>query len=287
MKFNQITKISRGQDGAVWGSYLFRFQMDGSCHVYDLENLKPVAPGCYQPAIGMFDLDGSDRIVPHCNSVSFGTEFFEEGDEFPLLYCNIYNNYAKQADSRKGMCCVYRILREGDRFWSSLVQIIRLSFVEDPALWCSADRNDVRPYGNFIVDRDNGDLWVFNMIDDVKSVRYFRFPLPEAREGVMDPSLRVPVLTLTPSRIRDRFDCPYQNYIQGACCHKGVIYSLEGLANDPEAHAMALIGLNEKKQLFSRNFFAYGLTVEPELIDFMGDTCYYADNFGNLYTIDI
>ena len=30
----------------------------------------------------------------------------------------------------------------------------------------------------------------------------------------------------------------------------------------------------------------HGLTIEPELIDFAGNTCWYCDNKGNLYTIE-
>ena len=100
MEVRRLTKIARGQDGAVWGSYLFRFQMDGSCHVYDLEDLKPTAPGGYQRALCCMDLDKTDRIVPHANSVFFGTGFYDPMDEFPLLYVNIYNNYDAFSDRR-------------------------------------------------------------------------------------------------------------------------------------------------------------------------------------------
>jgi hypothetical protein len=34
------------------------------------------------------------------------------------------------------------------------------------------------------------------------------------------------------------------------------------------------------------HFEDYGLSIEPELIDFVGDTCYYCDHSGNVYTID-
>lgn len=286
MQMNWLTKIARGQDGAIYNGYLFRFQLDGSCHVYDLENLKPTAACCYQKALCVFDLDKTDGIVPHSNSVCFGTEYYVAGDEFPLLYSNVYNNYACQEDQRKGMCCVYRVHREGNRFWTTLVQVIRISFTEDTAYWCSPDRSDARPYGNFVVDQNSNSLLVLNMIDRLKIIRYFDFDLPRARDGVMDTLLGVPVVTLTQAHIRDQFDCPYQNYIQGVCCHNGVIYSLEGLAKCPEAHAVALISVEQKKELHRASFFEQGLTVEPELIDFKGDICYYADNFGNLYTLE-
>lgn len=287
MKFERITKISRGQDGAIWGQYLFRFQLDGTCHVYDLEHLKPVAPGGYQPALSIFDLDRIELLAPHCNSVFFGSEFFDPEDEFPLLYSNVYNSYAKQPDQHKGMCCVYRVQRDDNRFYTTLVQVIRISFTEKMGLWCSQDHKDVRPYGNFVVDRDKHCLYAFTMIDDVQATRYFAFDLPKVVDGIIDEQLGVQVVTLTPADILEQFDCPYQNYIQGACCHKGTIYSLEGLAEYPQQHALAVVSIDEKRQQ-SKVFFAeYGLTIEPELVDFMNDTCYIADNFGNLFVASI
>lgn len=286
MRIEKITKISRGQDGAIWGKYLFRFQLDGSCHVYDLDGLQPVLEGGYQLALCAFDLDKTHLIVPHCNSVFFGSEYFAPEDEFPLLYSNVYNNYATQEHKRKGMCCVYRLQREENRFYTTLVQVIGIAFTEDTDLWCSEDHSDVRPYGNFVIDRDSGIYYGFTMVDQPHVTRFFALRLPKVTEGTMDETLGVPVVMLKPEDILEQFDCPYQQFIQGACCHKGVIYSLEGLAKAPQEHALTLFSAKEKRQLSKHFLEPYGLTVEPEMIDFMGDTCYFADNFGNLYTIE-
>ena len=90
-------------------------------------------------------------LVPHSNSVVFGNEYYDEQDEFPLLYTNIYNNYAKNDDKLEGVCLVYRIERNEREFTSTLVQIIQIGFVDDENLWTSAgEKEDVRPYGNFV-----------------------------------------------------------------------------------------------------------------------------------------
>ena len=94
MKMNKIGKIAGGQDGAIWGDLLFRFQNHGGCYVYDLNNLEELA---------RFRLDGTDAWMPHSNAVMFGSEYFAEGDEFPLLYTNVYNTYAKEEDRREGV----------------------------------------------------------------------------------------------------------------------------------------------------------------------------------------
>ena len=103
--------------------------------------------------IAKFKLDRSDEIAPHSNAVSFGCEFFEEGDEYPLLYTNIYNNYANREDKMIGVCLVYRIRRCENVFTSTLLQMIEIGFCEDAELWrASAESHGKRPYGNFLVD---------------------------------------------------------------------------------------------------------------------------------------
>ena len=108
MQIKKLSTIVGGQDGAIYKNYLFRFSSKGGCTVYDLTKIE----GNMTP-IAEFKLDRVDFIVPHSNSVIFGNEFFAEGDEFPLLYSNVYNNYAKTEDKRVGICCVYRLVREG------------------------------------------------------------------------------------------------------------------------------------------------------------------------------
>ena len=75
---------------------------------------------------------------------------------------------------------------------------------------------------------------------------------------------------------------------QGACCHKGKIYSTEGFG----VHAKAPSGLRIIN-LLTHTQEAYivlteqGLEVEAEMIDFHGDTCIYGDNRGNLFALDL
>ena len=92
MNITQIGNITDGQDGAVFNSLLFRFKTNGLCYVYDLKNLTIEQKS---PIVSIFTLDKADKIVPHSNSVVFSNQYYTDGDEFPLLYSNIYNNYAK------------------------------------------------------------------------------------------------------------------------------------------------------------------------------------------------
>jgi hypothetical protein len=96
--YKELGRIPAGQDGAIYGNYIFRFESDGTCKVVTLDKLEVIAS---------FTLDRIDQIKPHSNAVCFSNVKYDEADEFPLLYSNVYNNYASdKTDRREGMCCV-------------------------------------------------------------------------------------------------------------------------------------------------------------------------------------
>ena len=279
MQIKHLSTIHGGQDGAIWGDYLFRFRSSGLGAVYKLPEFVEIAS---------FTLDRANRIAPHSNAVVFGTEYYDPADEFPLLYSNIYNNYAKAEDALTGMCCVYRLQRSENTFTSTLVQLIQIGFTEDTTLWRSSDgAKDVRPYGNFVIDREKNEYWAMSMQDTDNVSRYFAFDLPKLTDGVVDETFGVQKVTLHPGDIKKQFDCPYHHYFQGACFHDGKIYSLEGFGlGAKNVAAIRIIDTVAEKQILHEEFFDYGLTVEPELIDFCGDICYYSDSHGNLFILE-
>lgn len=287
MNFKKIGRIVKGQDGAIWDHYLFRFKISGACFVYDLNDLHEKEDGELQE-FATFRLDKSDILAPHSNAVMFGNEYYDPTDTYPLLYCNVYNNYKKAEDRREGLCCVYRLQQNGTAFTATLVQLIQIGFVNDHALWLSErEDGDARPYGNFTIDREKGIYYAFTMRDSYHTTRYFSFSLPRCRDGEMDNMYGVRKVTLTPADILDYFDCDYHHFVQGACTHNGEIYSLEGFTenvNNPAA--FRLISPAEKAQKQCVMLADHNVDVEPELIDFRGDICYFADCYGNLYNIE-
>ncbi len=286
MKIRQVAKINRGQDGAIYGTELFRFNTKGHCAVYYLPDIKDGEINELNP-IAEFTLDRTESIMPHCNAVCFGAEFYEDGDEYPLLYSNIYNNYKGQEDERIGVCCVYRIQRKGNEFSSTLVQLIKIGFCEDPMYWkVSTEKHGVRPYGNFVVDRENRSYYAFVMKNEELGTKYFRFDLPLVRDGVMDPEFNVKKVVLGVEDIRESFDLEYHRYIQGAAFRGGKIYSTEGFSgNKVNCPAIRVIDCEQKTGTYV-NIMDMGFQEEPEFIDFYGDTCFYSDAHGNLYTIE-
>ncbi len=286
MKFNYIGNIKKGQDGAIWDKYLFRFEGDGTCFVYNIDGIENNVQDTI-PEYSTFMLDKAQILAPHSNSVTFSNKYYDSNDEFPLLYTNIYNNYAACEDRLVGVCCVYRITRDGNKFSSKLVQMIRIGFTEDSSLWCSMDNLDVRPYGNFAVDRDNDKLYAFTMRDSENSTRYFSFDLPKIEDGVIDEKYGVKLLVLFKEDIKEYFDCEYHRFLQGACVHNGLVYSVEGFSGgsvNPPVLRIADFKNHALKQTVSLE--EYGLISEPEFIDFRNGICFYSDNKGKLYTID-
>ncbi len=289
MEIKQIAKIVGGQDGAIYGSELFRFNANGSCSVYDLKDLKDLCEPklCEWKAKCDFKLDCIDKIVPHSNAVCFGSEFFKEGDEYPLLYSNIYNNYANADDKRIGVCLVYRIQRIGNEFKSTLVQMIEIGFCEDSKLWKAyEDKHGVRPYGNFVVDKDSKSYWAFVMRNEDLGSRYFRFDLPSVHDGEEDEELKVKKVVLHSRNIREYFDGTYHRYMQGAILLNGKIYSTEGFRGDEvNRPAVRVVDLATKKEEYY-DITKLGFIDEPEFIDFYDGKCLYSDISGNLYTIE-
>lgn len=286
IKINILTKICGGQDGAIFGSELFRFDTKGNCTVYDLSSVNGVAGTPSQ--IARFKLDRANEIVPHSNSVCFGSEFYAEGDDYPLLYSNIYNNYAKCEDKLMGVTCVYRIRREEDKFISDLVQLIEIGFCEDTELWrVSKEKHGERPYGNFLVDRDSGVFCAYVMRDEGLGTRYFKFSTPSVHCGENHPVFNVKTVTLTPSDIMEKFDCEFHRFIQGGTIYKGVLYSTEGFGGDRiNRPAIRTVDLKTHKETYI-DLTEYGITEEPEFIDFYNGTCYYSDAHGNFYSVEL
>lgn len=286
MKYKQIATCKSGQDGAIFGSLLFRFDAKGVGLVYDLSAIdeNAAAPTELSP-VSTFVLDRAEKIVPHSNAVTFGKDYFDEADEFPLLYSNIYNNCAKAEDPLIGTCCVYRLRRTEDGFATTLVQLISIGFTDDRTLWRSAGEvADIRPYGNFVVDPENAVYHAFVMRDKDHTTRYFTFDLPSVTAGETDARFGVPHVRLGAEEIRDAFDVPYHNFIQGACVHRGLIYSVEGF-HEKIRPALRVIDPHSREQLFFADLFEEGMTLEPECIDFYGEDCLYSDAHGNIFRI--
>lgn len=285
MEILKIAKIAGGQDGAVYGKELFRLDHGGRGVVYHVPTLPQ--DGSEATPVATLRLFCDAGLVPHSNAVFFGKEKYEEGDPYPLLYTNIYNNDAGKPEPHLGMLCAYRLFLEGGEVVGRLVQVIRVGFCEDPTLWrASRAGHGVRPYGNFILDPDAGRLYAFTMRNEALGTRFFAFPMPPTRAGVPSAIAGVREVVLLPGDILARFDMPFYRFVQGACVHRGQIYSTEGFTNDEKNRpAIRVIDPATATERYI-DLLSLGIKEEPEMIDFSDGVCYYSDLYGTLYTVD-
>ena len=285
MQIQKIGKISGGQDGAIYNKLLFRFDHEGNGAVFALKGVKTGEEEI--PPIATFALDKREILTPHANAVFFGTQFYKEGDEFPLLYVNVYNNYANSEDPLHGVCLVYRLEREGEGFKTALLQMIAIGFTENSALWrASPEAHGPRPFGNFLIDRKTNAYYAYVMRNEALGTRYFKFAIPSPDAGTPDPRFGVKRVVLTEEDILDSFDCPYHFYIQGGIAYEGRIYSTEGFACSEENRpAIRVVDLQKRAQTELFDLMEMGYDEEPEMIDFSDGVCYYSDGSGNLYSV--
>ncbi len=111
------------QGGDCWGDYFFQFVSHNFIvRVYDLSTKTLVQTVTIGNSQGGF--------VPncHCNTVCFGTEFYDVEDTFPLIY--VSTGYASGGYTG---ALVYRITQHNGIFFITLVQTIR--FPVDKSSW--------------------------------------------------------------------------------------------------------------------------------------------------------
>lgn len=233
-----------GQDGACYGNNYITFNNSGYYMMYTMNGdlLKSSTA-----------LDQVATYAPHANAVCFGTEKYDEGDTYPLLYVNAYNT----AGLPQGACYVYRLL---NNMTTSLQQQILINFTGDP-IW-AGDGHSVRPYGNFIVDTDNNKLYVYVMIDSLNVTRFFKFDLPELSDGA--------IVRLEKTDILEYFDIPWMYYMQGACYFNGKIYASCGFTSaDCKLYAVDLTNKNVTSVVPLGGFIG-----EPETVFVYNDELY-------------
>ncbi len=281
MTFTKLFDIGSEQDGAIYGGYVFRATGKGLCSVLSFENGEKLSE---------FYFGDKDFIYPHSNAVFFGSERYAEDDEFPLLYSNVYNTYAKCEDRKEGVLCAYRIRHSGNDFQADLVQLIAVDFVNDTSLWKSPNVKDTRPYGNFVFDKENDVLYAFVMRDEIHKTAFFSFRMPKIKDGQPIGYKEVGEVRLRREDILDSFECDYVDYMQGATFHGGYIYSVEGFdAVASEAKpSIKIFDVNKKALSFSAPFAEYGLPKEPEFIEFYNGKIYYSPHTdkGELYLVE-
>lgn len=250
---------AKGQDAAEYNNNVVSFDSNSKMKIQNYVDNSVVCNN--------IDIDKSNIIKPHCNSVSFGG-FYSEDDEYPLIYLNAYNSL----ELPLGTCYVHRIFSDNNNYSTDLIQTINIDFIDDE-IWTNG--NDTRPYGNFLVDKENNRLIVYTLKDSENITRFFVFELPLfTKENII----------LTKDDIIDSFDLCYIPFVQGNCFYKNKIIVLSGYGTDIHPGQIYIIDIRIKSVLFAIDLNSIGICIEPEFVFVANKSLFFGQS--QLYKFD-
>ena len=233
------------QSGVIAGDqYLFVIGSAGSVRPYDITT----SPWT---KLTDFDLGDLSTLAPHCNSAFFGLEKYDNGDDYPILFVNAYNAPGLPLGTLYGYRVVKTTVNDAPVFTATLVQTITVGFT-DNAIW--TDGNDIRPYGNFVLDTDNNVLYAYTLRDADQVTRFFGFNMPALSGGDK---------TFTTANIITQFDVPYFPVIQDNAYINGMVFIGSGLANAGHIRVVSLLSQSYTNDIYNPTF---GDNKEPELV---------------------
>ena len=253
LHMTETHEVTRSYQGAAaYGKYFFQFSdhME-NVGVYDLETKSLLS-------VAKFEMNE----LYHCNNANFGKYYWQEGDEFPLLYVSMENIDAHCA-------LVLRVERAGNDFTFTKVQTVVYPDPKESSVY----------YPNCVIDVDNGYMYVMGYKTysykkaEGNDIRVWRFALPEANENTETVVLKVEDAQKT-------FELESITATQGAVATGGKIYQVYGYNNwlyfrviDPEQGAFtANVRLIKHK---FRN--------EPESLTYYNGAFYCGDVKGNIF----
>ncbi len=230
----EIIKSANVQGGDCWGDYFFQFGTNNTrIRVYDLA-LKTYVQNVYIP-------NDQKGFVPncHCNTVAFGTEYYDTEDLFPLIYVST----GFGVDGYTG-ALVYRITKDyRGSFSASLVQTIK--FPNMTTSW-----TEFIPAGDYAYLCYSGERTVYKV------------EMPKLKQGnlvFIDPSDALEVYQFPP---RPTWLGSSRN--QDNLFRDGKIIFITGVSQG--FIGLVVLDLKERKWERIINFKKNGLTSEPESI---------------------
>ena len=230
----EIIRSSDVQGGDCWGDFFFQFGTNNArIRVYDLA-LKTYAQNIYVP-------NNQKGFVSNChsNTVVFGTEYFEAGDLFPLIY--VSTGYG--VDGYTG-ALVYRITKDNRGVFSvSLVQTIKF-----PNLGTSW--TEFIPAGEYAYLCYTGDRIAYKV------------KMPKLKDG--DLVLIDPYSASDTYRFPPRPNWMGSSRNQDYLFHDGKIIFITGVSQG--FSGLVVLDLENRKWERIINFKKNGLTSEPESI---------------------
>ena len=245
------TRASQGGDS--WGDYFFQFTANNTeVRVYDLSTRALVQTIKMTSSLRGFVSNC------HCNSVNFGTEYYDVEDVFPLIY--VSTGYASNGFTG---ALVYRITQHNGTFFITLVQTIR--FPVDKSSW-----TEFIPGGEFAY-----------LCYTTERVIY-KVPMPKPKDGdtIISRDDAIDTYQFTPQP-----DWMFTSRNQDRMLYQEKIYVISGVPQTSEASVLFILNLETLERERIIDFKKNGLKSESESIFiWQGNICVaFIDKIVKLY----
>lgn len=235
-------KSPQAQGGDCWGDFFFQFVTNNSIvRVYNLLTRKLIQTVSIPP-----DQQGFVANC-HCNTVCFGSEYYDQNDEFPLIY--VSTGYSSKGYTG---ALVYRITRKNDLFSLSLVQTIR--FPVEKTSWTEFVTAGEYAYLCYTSERV-----------------IYKVPMPKLNEGdiIIDRGMALETYQFTPQP-----DWMSTSRNQDRLFYQGNIVYITGVPQAKEASAFVVLNLEKRERERIVDFIELGLRSESEsLFVWKGNLC--------------
>lgn len=232
------------QDGSCYNGLFFRFDEFGTILVYDMGTGEQVGTGA---------INSSETIRPYFNSCSFGTEYYADGDAFPVLYVCGRGETTGGVATPYRKTYVYRITESEGVYTATLVQTIT---IDDSTIYPT--------YGGIAYDANRQKIVGYTYTSEPRSTMFFEFDAPSVTSGDVTISAEyIERFVLTE---------PYLGAPQGCMCNNGKIYALGGNIN---SGTLDVIDMIAKKWCSHIDLWESGLTGEPQCVFEYGNRLYY------------
>jgi len=261
------------QSGTVWGDYFFMISDTmTSIYVYNLST-KTL----------LYTWSGSALdSAHHCNQCTFGIEYYDASDPFPLLYVSVNNALS---GTYAGRCSqeVYRISGTWD---STANEYTAFTFTKVQTIWLpDMTAENALGNANMAIDRRR-QLMVFYSRNNISTdsnyqiCRITEMEIPHFRNTSNNV---VETVILDKKDILTSYEIPTTaTYMQGGVIQDGKLYIAKGYAN-VNVIALYVVDLYGKALVASIDLLGNGYTWEPEGVFIYDGKLMTSANNGSVY----
>ena len=249
-KYMKQYTLGSVQGASCYGDYLFQFQNhNANVYIYNLKERNHVETVPMEPI-----------TANHCNNVSFSNLFYEEEDEFPLLYVS-GSGYGTYNHAQ-----VYRIKRIASSFTFTKVQEITLPK-------CTEANNLY--WTGIIMDNENNYMYVYA---NKNGAQIAKFNIPDTHQ---------PEITLTDEDILEQFSLNSFTHQQGAAISNGFLYVMDGVPGWGDTNYFRIIDLEKHEDYAIYNVSEMGFNPEFEGLTVYKDMLIAPTNGSGIFSIKL